>query len=242
MTTNTRTTTCPECGRSHEVQRIFIFGSEKFANAAVTCNECGELRDTLQRRKQADDLWTRLWESRMPRLYQQVIESAIDPDLMCEHCWMDWTGDDPHWGGIGVIGGAGAGKSSAVACLVRRLKLPFLWLSGPEARQLSLDMAMGDQSSKAAARTKWEHCCKVPLLVLDDVSQAKITEAWASSLFDLLETRIQQKLPSFWTSQLDPETLQQKIESGSGDPAVAQAIVRRLTQHSLIIQQNLFHA
>ena len=87
-----------------------------------------------------------------------------------------------------------------------------------------------------AARAQWEHAMRVPLLVIDDISQGRMTEAWSAKLFDLLETRLGGGLPTLWTSQIPIFELKAKIcQQNGGDIAQAEAITRRLSQHSLVV-------
>jgi hypothetical protein len=56
-------------------------------------------------------------------------------------------------------------------------------------------------------------------------------------VFDLLETRLGNKLPVFWTSQIPLADIRAKIiRQNNGDIAQAEAISRRLAQHSLILK------
>jgi hypothetical protein len=74
--------------------------------------------------------------------------------------------------------------------------------------------------------------------VLDDVSQALYTPACSSKLFDLLEIRLAAGLPTLWTSQLGLADLRAKIvRQNGGDNEQADAISRRLGQHSLVIHE-----
>jgi hypothetical protein len=68
------------------------------------------------------------------------------------------------------------------------------------------------------------------------VSQGKMTEGWSACLFDLLETRSSRWRPVLWTSQIGLAQLQAKIaRQNGGDQAQADAITRRLSQHSLVL-------
>ena len=78
---------------------------------------------------------------------------------------------------------------------------------------------------------------QVPILVLDEISQGKLTEAWSSRLFDLLETRLGAGLPTLWTSQIPlPEIRAKIVRQNGGDQAQADAISRRLAQHTLVLK------
>ncbi|MFT3991730.1 MAG: ATP-binding protein [Luteolibacter sp.] len=138
---------------------------------------------------------------------------------------------------MGLIGNSGAGKSCALSCVIQRLRKPFLWWSGTEARDAAIDAATADNKSREGHRQAWEHAMRVPLLALDDISQGKMTEAWSSKLFDLLETRLSNGLPTLWTSQISMSNFRSQIaHQNGGDVAQAEAISRRLNQHSHVIK------
>ena len=89
---------------------------------------------------------------------------------------------------------------------------------------------------RADSRAKWEHANRVPLLVLDDIGQGKMTEGWSATLFGLLEARLSNSRPVLWTSQISMPNLREKIaRQNGGDEAQADAITRRLSQHSLVL-------
>jgi DNA replication protein DnaC len=173
-----------------------------------------------------------LFLARIPQGY-----AASRPDKIGDYFRpaLGWSAAKKH-GGIGLIGEAGAGKSSAIACLLWTLEQPFVWWSGTEARDAAIEAATADKDREGANR-RWEHAMRVPLLVVDDISQGKLTESWSSKLFDILETRLGSGLPTLWTSQIPIADIKAKIvRQNGGDVAQAEAITRRMSQHSLVLK------
>jgi hypothetical protein len=229
----TRTTTCAMCGASFEQTRFFVLGQERFANAArCLCSPCTLAYERQQAAEKAEREWQRMLAARLPSDYHRATVPNVPP---CYARALTW--DDRHArGGIGLIGQAGSGKSCALACLIMLRHQAFLWWSGTEARDAAIDAQVAQREIRADCRAKWEHAMRVPLLVLDDVSQGKMTEGWSSSLFDLLETRLSRSCPVLWTSQIGMPHLRAKIaRQNGGDDAQADAITRRLSQHSLVL-------
>lgn len=196
------------------------------------CDRCGDDQAATWEVLQREAAWTRLYDSRMPDGYRLATADRIPPHYAPALSWRSRN----HRGGIGIVGAAGAGKSCSLACLLRTLRLPFFWWSGTEARDAAIEAATADRD-REGARRRWERAMTVPILVLDDITQGKFTESWSSSIFDLLETRMSGSLPTFWTSQIDLGEIRKKImRQNGGDAAQADAISRRLAQHSLILR------
>lgn len=227
--------TCTTCGTSFT--KIIHRGlMEKWYLRHGTCPACDAIEEEADRRrraeeeaKRAEERWQWHLAENLPLIYQRAEDNKVTPTLAAI---FDWSPDTAP-GGIALIGQAGSGKSSAAACLVKRLRGPFVWWSGTEARQAAIEAAT-DRDNKA--KGAWEAGFKIGLLVIDDLSQAKFTEAWSSALFGLLEHRLSRLKPTVWTSQLGEAALYQKIAAqNGGDTAQADAIARRLFQHSLVI-------
>lgn len=227
MTALVKTGKCPKCGGEVEFEP-----SQWLPKIVPLCDGC-ELKQTENwASDQRREIWRRLYVARLPDGYvksnRYKVERFYQPALA-------WTPVANH-GGLGLIGDAGSGKSSAMACLLWTLETPFLWWSGTEARDAAIEAATADKDREGANR-RWEHAMRIPLLVIDDISQGRLTEAWSSKLFDLLETRLGGALPTLWTSQISIAELKAKIIRQNGqDSAQAEAITRRLAQHSLVLK------
>lgn len=227
MTTNLKTGQCPKCGNEVEFEPI-----DFLPKIVPLCDGCELHQSETWAINQRREIWRRLYVARLPAGY---VKSAPGKVGQFFRPALGWTPGGYH-GGLGLIGEAGAGKSSAMACLLWTLERPFLWWSGTEARDAAIEAATADKDRDGANR-RWEHAMRIPLLVLDDISQGRLTEAWSSKLFDLLETRLGGGLPTLWTSQISIAELKAKIIRQNGqDSAQAEAITRRMAQHSLILK------
>ena len=123
----------------------------------------------------------------------------------------------------------------AAACLVKAMQRPFRWVASTKARAIYTAAATADRQDAGDCRATWDRLATIAILVLDDLSQGSFTPAWGSALFGLLEERTGRGLPTIWTSQIPLRELAVKIENGTGDGSQAEAITRRLGQHSLVI-------
>lgn len=218
---------CPKCQAHLEYEPCSIL-----PNVVPLCDACEAEQSDTWAKQQQQDRWKALYLSKLPKGY---LGSKPEKVPSCYARALQWESASNH-GGLGLIGVSGEGKSSAMACALWKLEKSFLWWSGTEARDAAIQAATADRDREGANR-RWEHAMRVPVLVLDDVSQGKLTEAWSSKLFDILETRLSNGLPTFWTCQISIAELKEKIiRQNSGDVAQAEAITRRLSQHSLVLR------
>ncbi len=226
IASETATGPCPKCGDHLEYERCAIL-----PNVVPLCDACEAQQAATWAAAERQRAWDATVSRCLPDGYKSATRDQVRTAFLPAAFWSPST----HRGGIGLVGPSGAGKSSAMACLLRELRRPFLWWSGTEARDAAILAATAERDRAGAIRA-WEEGMTVPVLVLDDISQGKMSEGWSSRLFDLLETRMSACLPTFWTNQIDDKALFSKIANqNGGDRAQAEAIIRRLTQHSLIL-------
>jgi DNA replication protein DnaC len=189
------------------------------------CDVCAERQETEYEARMRSERWIANLRSNMPESYRNATPGQIPAALKPAYGWSQTK----YPNGMGVVGESGIGKSCAVACLVAWLKYPFYWWSGTEARQIAIEAATGD-SGITGPFAQWKSAMhRMPLLVIDDIAQAKFTESWASALYQLLEARSSNHLPTIWTMQITGSELLKKIsDQNGGDHAQAKAIIRRM--------------
>ena len=229
----TKTAPCPHCKTPHTFEVCDNLSDIVRFTAVPLCDDCGVAQAATWHLNEKRQSWQRRFDAGVPDGYQTATEEGV---ITRRHYIraLTWRASDHH-GGLGLVGPSDAGKSSAIACRLRTLEEPFLWWTSTQAREAAFQAATA-QHDREGARRQWEVGGKIPILVLDDVSQATFTQAWSSRLFDLLETRMKDGLPTLWTSQLAPADLRAKIvRQNGGDEEQAKAISRRLCKHSLVI-------
>lgn len=223
----TRTVNCEICREPMTVDRCFLFGRELFTAAKLLCDLCGAEHERATAQKRADDEWA-LRKQRIPHSYRAA--DGVHPNHQ-----IDGWKLSSYPCGLGIVGPSGTGKSWSLAALICRLRMPFVWVSSVELKDIATLAAAGvSDVVRETNRLRWEAACNTPVLALDDLHQATISQAWTSRLFDLLETRTNADLPTLWTSQLAPVAFGDLIHAH--DPARGEAIARRLTDKTLIIE------
>lgn len=229
-----KTVTCPECGETFQRAIVWFGGREIMADRGCLCDACEGKRAQAVAAVDAENRFLSLWRNRLPEDYLRADPAKV---AECLRPALEWA---PAEGcrRLGLAGAAGAGKSMAVALVLKSLRVPFRWTNGFAARGLyNAAVTTDDQEKRKAAVKAWERICDAEMLVLDDVDKGNFTDAWCGALFDLLESRNGRKLPTIWTANLLPGQLCAKFAK-SGDREQADAIERRLCQGAMILTAN----
>ncbi len=221
-----RSAPCPKCGTIVTRERVFFGAVEFFPNLACICDACA----AAESQPSALDPFGKHLDT-LPAKYRNAVHTKVKKGFLDGIAWKPGV---QH--GVGFYGPSNAGKSCAAAVLVMRLRMPFEWITGTSARQLSNDAATLDGREKLLARERLHKLQGVPLLVLDDAFESRFTEAWATNLFGLLEHRTSNLLPTIWTGQQGPGQISAKIigPNNAIETSTADAIERRLVQNYLV--------
>ena len=199
--------------------KVMFDGVELFAGRECLCPDC-EKTNTVD----PEPPFEKLWRKNVPEDYHKATPERVRESLRGALAWRPGRQK-----GIGIYGPSNSGKTHALALAVRGLERIFRWTTGPAMRQLAIDAAMLDGEDRAEARKRLATLRDTPLLVIDDIAEAKFTEAWTDKLFEILEHRNGRRLITCWTAQHGPGQLCRIIGGSSGE-----ALERRLCQdHAL---------
>lgn len=188
---------CPECQA-----KVAAMAQENAARAADMQRE----KDAEKFRAQREREWTemKLPYSDFDRGELRTQALAVLPEVLA------WT---PCNKGIGIVGSTGLGKSYLMMALMKRLYLNY----SLNVRYLSMSNfgttigAMFKRDNDAAA--EWlEALCNEPVLYLDDLGKEMRTDRSVTSLFEILKTRAEKNLPTFWTCNYSGGWLAWKYE------------------------------
>jgi len=133
--------------------------------------------------------------------------------------------------GFILHGSTGAGKTRILTLLLKKLikedfagvaySMKVFW-SG----KLSQALANSYGNKNGYARLM-EELSSVKLLVIDDFGKEKFTEFYESSLFNIVEARTSNRLPTLWTTNFSGDKLKQRFTDGDN----AEPFLRRLREY-----------
>lgn len=149
---------------------------------------------------------------------------------------------DPHQKGLYLYGSFGCGKTYLLAAMVNELakkQIKSAIIFWPEYL-VNLKMSFGHDNYQE----KIEKIKKVPLLLIDDIG-SEVTTSWSRDevLCPIVQYRMQEELPTFFTSNLDMKALEQhlSISKNGVEEVKARRVIERidfLTQKQEIISKN----
>ncbi len=139
----------------------------------------------------------------------------------------------PEGKGIYLYGSFGSGKTYLISALFRELanrKIKSAIVFWPSFLQ---DLKNAMNGDKDEFKNKFNSIMKSPLLLIDDIG-AENTTAWGrDEIFcPIIQYRMQEKLPTFFTSNLDLKTLEQhfSLTKDGVDMVKARRIIERIKQ------------
>ena len=144
--------------------------------------------------------------------------------------FMDHYNDDEKPKGVYLNGSFGSGKTYLIACLFNELAkrgIRSVLVYYPEFLVSLKSSFSGDFEEKR------DYVKKVPLLLLDDIG-AENTSNWSRDevLGPILQYRMENHLPTFFTSNLTIEELEEALSTTSSgvDKVKARRIIERIKQ------------
>ncbi len=153
---------------------------------------------------------------------------------------------DVHQKGLYLCGNFGSGKTYLIAATFNELGkdgIKSAIVFWPEF--LNSLKASFNSEVKSEFKDKYNYVKKVPLLLIDDLGAESVTP-WSRDeiLCPLLQYRMDEKLPTFFTSNLNLETLENHLAITSKGDEIIKAgriisRIRQLTEYQELISKNL---
>jgi DNA replication protein DnaC len=221
---------CPLCHGLGYVRRELPLDHPDFGRLETcTCRQAAvrsQIRDRLYSLSQLDELQHLTFESFQPRgrpnlpaYNQDSIEQAFN---LCRSFAHDLDG----W--LLLQGSFGCGKTHLAASVANEavsLGIPTLFLTVPD---LLDSLRASFDSEDVSFEDRFDQIRRAPLLVLDDFGTQSATEWGREKLFQILNYRYINRLPTVLTTNLALEELDGRMRSRLNDTA----LVRQIMMHA----------
>ena len=154
--------------------------------------------------------------------------------------------EDKHQKGLYLCGNFGCGKSYLIAAMLNELAKDGIKSAIVFWPEFLNDLKMTFNSPvKTEFKTKYDKVKKAPLLLIDDIGAESVT-TWARDeiLCPILQYRMDEKLPTFFTSNLDLKALENHLAvTSKGDEIIKagriNSRIKQLTEYQELISKNL---
>ncbi len=220
---------CPHCRNPVEgVGYQLSNGSElRFAPLCPTCVE-SEKRERQQHLEEARNKERKLrWETLCPRAYRETDAARLPQEGMATV--LAWR-ENRDGRGLLLFGPTGRGKTRLVWLLLWRLVVEE-GLSLVALAETEFAHQCGWHFARGTAQQWVEELCQTPILFLDDLGKATVTDRFRHELFHVIEHRTAHGRPIFLTTNLVGEELTTRLGSTTGE-----ALLRRLREHCQVIE------
>jgi DNA replication protein DnaC len=222
-----KTANCITCSKPFEYKPA-IFGGREYCTPTC-CDKCIEeharTQERIDRQKQADEVRHK-WERICPPIYRDTDVNRLTPEM--RRYAETWTSQGGR--GLAFVGATGKCKTRVCYMILARYHYDgraVHAITATKLAELVQNKFSLDNETRGESAQKLKLIERVPLLLLDDVGQEKITERTGSEFFSLIERRTSWKRPTLWTSNLDAGTLKQALGADRGQPTI-----RRLREFS----------
>jgi DNA replication protein DnaC len=136
--------------------------------------------------------------------------------------------------GLTLIGPAGSGKTRAAWWLIKKFHFsgkPCFGLTSTTFAEHAANQYHNKVEQRDLAEQAIHRCKRTKILLLDDLGKSKMTERAELTLYDLLEHRSSNMLPTIITSNADGKQLYKMLSEDRADP-----ILRRIKDFSEVIK------
>lgn len=213
--------TCCKCG----IEKFHIEKTVYDLFNAICCDKCFQAESKPVHIDPAEELIKRIIPSHFidfdKSKYPEASLDAYDQTIKWEY----------QFRGLYLMGDTRKGKTRALMELLKSLirnsnvrNIQIYWAG--ELKDKIIEVA--GERERVSFKNKVKNC---KLLVLDDVFNDSITDSLSSFLFSVIDSRINNRLPTIFTSNLNGEELR-NLENGSHR---ANALYRRIKESTQVI-------
>jgi len=224
-----KTKTCPHCGK--ELEQFGILGGDGAVHwlSTLPCGCAGENAETErleeERRREEQERKEREFRARCSRA--GIARKYLDAQVG-EQASIDYINGfaDANGRGLYLVGGVGAGKTHE-ACAIARAFIGSGYTVVVTTSLAMLDQVYSNQHGQPT-RSATDYC-RANLLVIDDLGKENANQWAVTTLFQIINSRYEDMLPTIITSQYSLQALQKRM-SRSGEAESAQAIASRINE------------
>jgi DNA replication protein DnaC len=211
---------CSNCDRPIFEGKVHFWGTTQVYKITCQCeidkrNEQRKADEEAQRRRYIADLRHR---SGLPRKWENVTFENFEPrkgtERACKAC-INYAEQFPsvQSRGIGMylFGTSGSGKTRLAASIANKLLDKGISVKWWNVTSLYLEI-QGTFNGNGSSQEILDDCTNAGLLILDDMGAEKPSEWTMATMYDILNTRIDDVLPTIITSNLKLEELANKAD------------------------------
>jgi DNA replication protein DnaC len=213
---------CPECHGVGYLRRDLPLGHPDFGRLDVCACRLPEVRETVRRRlyslSRLDELRGLTFETFSPRgrpnlpaFHQDSLQAAFHHAQTYAHSLEGW---------LLIQGGYGCGKTHLAAAIANEcvsLGVPTLFLTVPD---LLDSLRFSFDSEEVTFEERFEQLRSAPFLVLDDFGTQHATEWAREKLFQIMNHRYINRLPTVVTTNLELDEVEGRMRSRLADSAL----------------------
>jgi len=231
---------CELTKQKFEYEPILFNGKEMFKPRFCPAAICQMQDEEANRVRREQVLWRQQqFAVKCPRLFQET-----DVKRLPAGPWKiisAWDAGKSENKGLLLIGETGAGKTR---CIWKLLERQWLEVGNSFIFLTEIEFALEAVESLMNSKALWflNGLRATDILVLDDLGKAKHTDRTREALFAVIDQRMTDKLPTFYTTQFTGEELKQRFLKGEAanqesiSAESADALLRRIRETSTVIE------
>lgn len=210
---------CPRCGDPSERVTVTLFGQTKtFTGMCAGCSEAAKRQKTEQEQIEQEHRLQARWQELCPPRFRQTDRNRLPAELLRQV--MDWEFGQT---GLVLYGPTGACKTRVAWLLMERLLREGRTIAAYDDVTFSNDCSRLYYEGEGPV---WfQALCDVDVLFLDDLGKASLTPRVESTLWGVVDRRINYMKPIIATTNLVGEEFTTAMSNNRGP-----SLIRRLRE------------
>lgn len=223
MTSETdKTAQCKRCGTAFAYPPVMWGNRETFI--PKWCDGCLDTlvaEEEARARRVEQEARRKAFLRNVPPLYRETDISRLPPVLA--QLATDWKYSPT---GVGLVGKSGHGKTRTAVLIAIRMcdeGRSVFYVTATDYAAAAANQWADEARDRSVSTDVLRQARKAQVLVIDDVGKNRMTDRAEATLYELLEARTSNMLPTIWTSNAGAKELHAMFS-----PDRADALLRRL--------------